>query len=85
MYEFSFPALLAMGLAGVLAYHLYGKKVLGWVTKEEADLKARLVLLEHRLGITESALNPPTAAPVVPVALAPAAPVAPAPAPAPVA
>lgn len=84
MFEFSFPALLAMGLVGILLYHLYGKKVLGWVTKEEAALHARLVLLEHKVGIAEQALNPPTAAPVTPVALVPAAPAAdPAKAPAP--
>jgi hypothetical protein len=80
MFEFSLSALLVMGLAGIMVYHLYGKKVLGWVTKEEAALKAQLALLEHRVGITEVALNPPTAAPVVPVAVVASAPVAPAPA-----
>jgi hypothetical protein len=80
MFEFSLSALLVMGLAGIMVYHLYGKKVLGWVTKEEAALKAQLVLLEHRVGITETALNPPTAAPVVPVAVVSlVAPVAPPP------
>ena len=73
MFEFSLPSLLIMGLAGILLYHLYGKKVLGWVSKEEAALKAQLAVLEHRVGITEVALNPPTAAPVVPVAVVPAA------------
>ena len=76
MFEFSLASLLIMGLAGILVYHLYGKKVLGWVSKEEAALHTRLALLEHKVGIAEQALNPPTAAPVVPVALAPAAPVA---------
>lgn len=73
MFEFSLPSLLIMGLAGILLYHLYGKKVLGWVSKEEAALMAQLAKLEHRVGVTETALNPPTAAPVVPVALAPVA------------
>lgn len=71
MFEFSFTALLAAILTGILVYHLFGKKIMGWVTKEEAALHARLVLLEHRLGVTETALNPPTAAPVTPTALTP--------------
>lgn len=78
MFEFSFPALLVMGLAGILVYHLYAKKIMGWVTPEEAALKSKLALIEHRLGITETALNPPTAAPVTPAALVPSAPAAPA-------
>lgn len=73
MFEFSAPSLIIMLLVGVILYHLYAKKILGWVTPVEAAIHQRLALLEHKVSVTETALNPPTAAPVVPVALAPAA------------
>lgn len=74
MFEFSAVSLLAAILAGILIYHLFGKKIMGWMSKEEALLHAKLTLIEHRLGITETALNPPTAAPVDPAALVASAP-----------
>lgn len=83
MFEFSFAGLICLALAAVVIYHFAGKKILGWVSAEEAALKVKLATFEHRLSVTEMALNPPTAAPVVPVAVVPpAVPVAPAAAPA---
>jgi hypothetical protein len=76
MFEFSFAGVLCAILLGAVTRHFFPKQFLGLVTTGEAAIHARLVLLEHKVGITEQALNPPTAAPVVPVALAPAPPAA---------
>jgi hypothetical protein len=76
MFEFSFVGILGAILLGAVIRHFFPKQWLGLVTTGEAAIHARLVLLEHKVGITEQALNPPTAAPVDPAAL-----VGPAPAP----
>jgi hypothetical protein len=65
MFEFSFVSVLAAILVGAVLWHFMGRKIFGWVSAEEAALKAQLVLWEHRLGITEQALAPPAPAPTV--------------------
>lgn len=82
MFEFSFVTVVGAILLGALVRHFWPNQWAGLVTTGEAAIHARLVLLEHKVGITEMALAPPVAAPVIPVALAaPAAPPAPAAAP----
>lgn len=73
MFEFSFVSVIGAILLGAVVWHFFSKQIMGWVTPKEAALMAQLAVLEHRLGITETALNPPTAAPVVPVAVVPPA------------
>lgn len=63
MFEFSFVSVLAAILVGAVMWHYVGRNHLGWVSQTEKDLHAKLVLFEHRLGITEQALAPPAPAP----------------------
>ena len=40
MFEFSFAAIIMMAIIGALVWHLYATKILGYVSKAEADLRA---------------------------------------------
>lgn len=40
MFEFSFAAIIMMAVVGALVWHLYATKILGYVSKAEADLRA---------------------------------------------
>lgn len=66
MFEFDFVSVIGAILLGAVMWHFFGRKAMGWVSKEEAALKAQLAVWEHRLGITEMALAPPAPAPVTP-------------------
>lgn len=40
MFEFSFAALVMVAVLGALAWHFYATQILGWVSSEEAVLRA---------------------------------------------